>query len=276
MTTSKDGPARTEIRQHNTIGVVMEDLPEAGRAALEKELQEEMATTRRRKLTCFQKAHTRVIKMTTPIVMTTVTTATASTVTPNMTPKELVKFMDVVVANKYGNDLSNFTRVIIDDVHSMLESFKTDLQNTLPRQIRSVVQQIQGEAQGKQPDLAHSTLYMVALGNTGVLANTSTPHLGSTSGDVIYVDANSPYPGSTSMGNPGVFPTASIPYPGGGGAFTLVKTGFPTHTTQPNPGVSPNFQQPYYQTVAYGPNISPPWVWVFHTPLFPTYFSREH
>jgi hypothetical protein len=146
MTTSKDGPARTEIGQHNTIGVVMEDLPEAGRAALEKELQEEMATTRRRKLTCFQKAHTRVIKMTTPIVMTTVTTATASTVTPNMTPKELVKFMDVVVANKYGNDLSNFTRVIIDDVHSMLESFKTDLQNTLPRQIRSVVQQIQGEA----------------------------------------------------------------------------------------------------------------------------------
>jgi hypothetical protein len=35
----------------------------------------------------------------------------------------------------------------------------------------------------------------------------------------------------------------------------LVNTGFPTHTTQPNPGVSPNFQQPYYQTMAYGPNI---------------------
>jgi hypothetical protein len=54
--------------------------------------------------------------------------------------------MDVVVASKYGNDLSNFTRVIIDDVHSTLESFKTDLQNTLPRQIRSVVHQVQGEA----------------------------------------------------------------------------------------------------------------------------------
>jgi hypothetical protein len=37
--------------------------------------------------------------------------------------------------------------VITDDVRSTLESFKTDLQNTLPRQIRSVVQQVQGEAQ---------------------------------------------------------------------------------------------------------------------------------
>jgi hypothetical protein len=35
MTTSKDVPARTEIGQHNMIGVEMEDLPEAERAALE-------------------------------------------------------------------------------------------------------------------------------------------------------------------------------------------------------------------------------------------------
>jgi hypothetical protein len=38
MTTSKDGPARMEIGQHNTINVAMEDLPEAERATLEKEL----------------------------------------------------------------------------------------------------------------------------------------------------------------------------------------------------------------------------------------------
>jgi hypothetical protein len=35
------------------IGVVMEDLLEVGRAALEKELREEMAAARRRKLTFF-------------------------------------------------------------------------------------------------------------------------------------------------------------------------------------------------------------------------------
>jgi hypothetical protein len=184
------------------------------RAALEKELQEEMDAARRRKLACFQKTRTRVLKKTAPTITTTVTMATAPTVTPNMTPEELVKFMDIAVASKYGNDLSNFTCVITDDVCSTLESFKTDLQNTLPRQIRSVVQQVQGEAQGKQSDLAHSAPYMVAPGNMGVLANTSTPHPGSTLGNVIYIDANSPYPGSTSMGNPGLFPTASIHYLG--------------------------------------------------------------
>jgi hypothetical protein len=53
MTTSKVGSARTEIRQHNTISMVMEDLPEAKRAALEKVLQEEMAATSSRKFTCL-------------------------------------------------------------------------------------------------------------------------------------------------------------------------------------------------------------------------------
>jgi hypothetical protein len=167
MTTSKDGTACTEIGLHNTISVVMEDLPKAERVALEKELQEEMAIARRRKLSCFQKTRTGVIKKTTPTVTTTATTATASMVTPNMTSEEIVKFINVAVPSKYGNDLSNFTCVITDDVHSMLEGFKTDLQNTLPRQIRSIVQQVQGEAQGKQPDLAQSTPYTVTPGNTG-------------------------------------------------------------------------------------------------------------
>jgi hypothetical protein len=65
--------------------------------------------------------------------------STTSIVTRNMTPEELVKFMDVAVASNYGNNLSNLTHVITDDVRSTLESFKTDLQNTFPRQIRSVV-----------------------------------------------------------------------------------------------------------------------------------------
>jgi hypothetical protein len=41
--------------------------------------------------------------------------------------------MDVAVASKYGNDLSNPTRVITNDVSSTLEIFKTDIQNNLPR-----------------------------------------------------------------------------------------------------------------------------------------------
>jgi hypothetical protein len=58
MTNSKESGARTEVGPHNTINVVMEDLPEAERRALKKELKEEMAETRRRKLACFQKTRT--------------------------------------------------------------------------------------------------------------------------------------------------------------------------------------------------------------------------
>jgi hypothetical protein len=72
-----------------------------------------------------------VIRKTTPTITTTASMVVASTVTPNMTPEELVKFMDLAVSSNYGNDLSNLTRVITDDVCSTLESFKTDLQNTL-------------------------------------------------------------------------------------------------------------------------------------------------
>jgi hypothetical protein len=58
MMNPKDSAARTKVGPHNTIGVAMEDLPEAERRALEKELEEEMAKARRRKLECFQKALT--------------------------------------------------------------------------------------------------------------------------------------------------------------------------------------------------------------------------
>jgi hypothetical protein len=46
-----------------------------------------MATARRRKLMCFQKTPTRVIKKTDPTVTTTTAIATASTITLNMTPE---------------------------------------------------------------------------------------------------------------------------------------------------------------------------------------------
>jgi hypothetical protein len=74
--------------------------------------------------------------------MTTMTTTPP--VTSNLTPEDLVKLVDVSVASKYGADLTKFTRIIVDDMRNTLESFKTDLHNTLPRQVISVVQQIQG------------------------------------------------------------------------------------------------------------------------------------
>jgi hypothetical protein len=78
-----------------------------------------------------------VIKKTVPAITTTATAT--SMVTPNVTLEELVKFMDVAVASKYGNNLTNFTRIVTEEVCSTLDTFKTDLQNTLPRQFRSVM-----------------------------------------------------------------------------------------------------------------------------------------
>jgi hypothetical protein len=137
MTNPKESGAWTKVGPHNTIGVTMVDLPKAERRALEKELEEDMAEVRRKKLACFQKTRIGLTKKTVSAI-TTMATAT-STVTPNLTLKELVKFMDVAVASKYRNDLTNFTRTIIEEVHSTLDTFKTDLQNTLPQQIRLVV-----------------------------------------------------------------------------------------------------------------------------------------
>jgi hypothetical protein len=122
MMNPKDGGARTEVGPHNMIEVAMEHLPEAERITPEKQLEEETAAARRKHM-CFQKTRTGVIKKTTPTITATTTMATASTVTPNMSPEELVKFMDVAVASKYGNRLSNLTCVITDDVCSTLREF---------------------------------------------------------------------------------------------------------------------------------------------------------
>jgi hypothetical protein len=117
------------------------------------------------------------------------------------------------------------------------------------------------------------TLYpgnTIALGNPGNIASTSTLHPGNTSGNVIYVDASSPYSGGVSMENPGNSPIANLPYPGG--ASTSGNPGFLAHTTPTNP--NPNFQQPYYQTMAYGPNIPPTGAGVPHGPIPDIFFPR--
>jgi hypothetical protein len=284
MMNPKDSDARTEVGPHNTIGVAMEDMLEAERRVLDKELVEEMAKARRRKLACLQKTHTGYQENRPAIT----TTATAThMVIPNFTLKELVKFMDVEIASKYENDLTNFTYTITEEVHSTLDTFKIDLQNTLPRQIRSVVQHVHGESRGKQSDLEPSTPYpgsTSAPGNTGTLYpgntttsgnpgnvdGTSTSHPGNTSGNVIYVDANSPYMRGVSMGNPGSFLTANLPYPGG--VSTSGNPGFPTHITPTNPNL--NFQQPYYQSMSYGLNIPPMGTGVPHGPILNIFFPK--
>jgi hypothetical protein len=72
------------------------------------------------------------------------------------------------------------------------------------------------------------------------------------------------------MENLGTSPTANPPYPGG--ASTSGHLGFPAHTTPTNP--NPNFQQPYYQIIAYGPNIPPTGMGVSYGPIPNIFFPR--
>jgi hypothetical protein len=193
-------------------------------------------------------------------------------VIPNLTPEELVKFIGVAVASMYGSDLTHFTHTIVEEVRSTLDTFKHDWQNTLPRQIKSVVQQVHGESWGKQSDLEPSTPYLgrtsvpgnmstiypdnsTALGNPGNIAGTSTSHPGNTSGNVIYIDANSPYTGGVLMGNLGSFLTANLPsaLPEGHVHFEYPGVSCSCHTNQ----LKPKFSATYYQTMSYSPNIPP-------------------
>jgi hypothetical protein len=78
---------------------------------------------------------------------------------------------------------------------------------------------------------------MLYLGSTTTpfnprnIASTSTLHPGNTSGNAIYVDASSSYPGGVLMENLGTSPTANLPY--SGGASTSDNPGFLAHTTPP-------------------------------------------
>jgi hypothetical protein len=72
------------------------------------------------------------------------------------------------------------------------------------------------------------------------------------------------------MGNLGSFQTANLPYPTG--ASTSGNLGFPAHTRPTNTNL--NFQQPYYQTMAYGPNIPPTGTGVPHGRIPNIFFPR--
>jgi hypothetical protein len=76
--------------------------------------------------------------------------------------------------------------------------------------------------------------------------------------------------GGVSMENPGNFLTANLSYPRG--SSTSGNPGFPAHTTPANPNLK--FQQSYYQTMAYSPNIPPMGTGVSHGPIPHIFFPR--
>jgi hypothetical protein len=201
------------VHAMNTINVEMEDLNDNNRKAVEQELEWEMAELRRRKWACFQKMHIGIIKK------ADTTSASGAKVNSALNPEDLAHMVDVSVASKYGNDLTQKTRVMAEDLHSTFDALKQDLSSSLAMQVRAVVQQIHGEAHGK------------------------------------HVEASSVVPNPSPNAITGVW-------------------GMMINVSQPSSSSNPNPQQPFYQTVAYGPNIPPMGNGVPHGPVPNVMFPR--
>jgi hypothetical protein len=127
------------VHVKNFINVVMEDLTEEDYMEIECELEEKMAEMWRRKLACFQKTCNDVIKKSD-------TSAVSNTkVNSHLSPEDLMHMVDESVASKYGADLTQFTWVMAEGMRNTFDALKQDLSSRLPRQVRALVQQINGE-----------------------------------------------------------------------------------------------------------------------------------
>jgi hypothetical protein len=95
--------------------------------------------------------------------------ATSSEVNPSsLTPEDLVHLVDVSVASKYGADLAQLTHALAENVRHTLESFRQDMDDNLPRQIKNIVKEVVGVMQGKQStDTAVFTAPHATLPHTG-------------------------------------------------------------------------------------------------------------
>jgi hypothetical protein len=77
-------------------------------------------------------------------------TASGTKVNSSLDPEDLAHMVDVLVASKYRDNLTQLMRVMDEDLRSTFDALKLDLSSSLPRQVRAVVQQINNEAQGKR------------------------------------------------------------------------------------------------------------------------------
>jgi hypothetical protein len=81
--------------------------------------------------------------------------------------------IDACVASKYGSDVTEITRLISKGVRDSFDAFKTefkqDVANSLPRQIRGVVQRVQEELQGKREMNSSNTQGHSAVAAPGTL-----------------------------------------------------------------------------------------------------------
>jgi hypothetical protein len=104
------------------------------------------------------------------------TAASSMMVVTPLSPEDLVHMVDVSIVSKYRVDLTQFMLEVAEDMRNTLDAFKHDLESSLPRQVWTLVQQINGEVQGKRVEASSaipSPGLTVGQGNQGILVNVS-------------------------------------------------------------------------------------------------------
>jgi hypothetical protein len=119
-----DGAA---IHGKNAINVALENLTKEDRKAVKQELKKEMAELRKRKLACFQKMRNGIVKK------ADTATASGSKVNSHLSTEDFAPIVDISVASKRGEDLTQFTRVMAEDMRKTFDALKQDLSSSLPR-----------------------------------------------------------------------------------------------------------------------------------------------
>jgi alanyl-tRNA synthetase len=167
-TAKKAASNKSEVHPLNVVKVTMEDLTEADRKEIEEEIAREMEEKRNERLACFRKTKNGVIKQ--------IGGASTSSkkVSSSVTCEELAHMIDTAVASKYGTDVTEITHMISEGVRNSFDTFRSEFKqdmnnNNMPRQIRYIVQQVQGELQGKRVEnLSYAPSYNGAVARNDV------------------------------------------------------------------------------------------------------------
>lgn len=224
----------------NIIAVGLDDLTEEDRQELERELKHELEEEKmertKKKLACFQKTRSGAFKK------------VRSEVNKPICSDDLASLIDVSVANKFGADLTHMAHTITeslsDKIASFKEQFNKDIENSLPRQVRSVLLQINDEHREKQP-MSHDNVNSASLpssasASAGALPASLLPHDNSAGRNINGVSAGGSTPSVTNF----IVPVVSSQS---------------CNTSTPSAGYfNYNFPQPYYETTSYSTPLLAP------------------
>ena len=257
-TMNSDPKNGSDFDPDNIIAVTLDDLSEDDRRELDRKVEEDRAETIRLTLAGYQKTRNGVVKK--------VATPSPSDLLGAEVKKptdEIAHLIDVSVASKYGSDVADMSRTL-QAVVNKFEEFKVQLEDNIPRHVRSVVLQMNDENSAKQPMPPESSRLFNLLGHT------HTPGASASTTQHAHVPLNNNLSGQKNYASSSANDFVS------GAAPPIVTTSAPQNYGNNNRSgiLNPDLQQPFSQTVAHNtPPLQPVGTGVPCGPVPSSYFS---